>query len=306
MEILPLILILIISILIPGIIIITKSKITGRKMPNIFQPFYDVKRLFHKGSNYSRTTSLIYKIAPIAYFSSIIVAVLFIPIGGLTGLFSFQGDFILFAYILAIGKFMMIIAALDTGSSFEGMGANREALYSMLAEPALFITLASLSLFTGNISFSDLYSNLHLGSNFSYVIGISSIYVLLLTSLVENSRMPLDDPKTHLELTMIHEVMVLDNSGFDLALIHLSTWIKFSIYGTLISNFIINLSLPVYVQIIYFFAIQALFGIAVGFLETFRARNKMDKNPQWIIMLSAIAIVGFLSALIISQKIILN
>lgn len=118
--------------------------------------------------------------------------------------------------------------------------------------------------------------------------------------------MPVDDPKTHLELTMVHEVMVLDNSGFDLALIHVASWLKFSIFGALISNFIIQSSWAVHWQIAAFFGIQVAFSFAVGMLEAFRARNKMEKNPQWILMLSAISVVIFLTVLIITQKIILN
>ena len=105
---------------------------------------------------------------------------------------------------------------------------------------------------------------------------------------------------------MVHEVMVLDNSGFDLGLIHVATWLKFSIFGALISNFIIQVTWSYYWQIVTFLGIQLLFAVTVGVLEAFRARNKMGKNPQWIIMLSAIAIVVFLTALIITQKIILN
>jgi len=200
----------------------------------------------------------------------------------------------------------MIIAAMDTGSGFEGMGANREALYSMLVEPAFFILAGSVALFTNNISFNDLFLHLNLDTNLSYIIGIAAIYVLVYIAMVENSRMPVDDPKTHLELTMVHEVMVLDNSGFDLALIHIATWLKFAIYGSLISNFIIHSVWTWYWQIIVFFSIQFVFAVTVGVLEAFRARNKMEKNPQWIIMLSAISVVVFLTALIITQKIILN
>ncbi len=301
-----LILIFISALFFVGIITKVKAKIAARKMPSVFQPVYDVLRLLKKASIYSPTTSIIFRIAPLIYLSTVLMATLFIPIGTNKAILSFEGDFVFFAYLLAIGKFMMIIAAMDTGSGFEGMGANREALYSMLVEPAFFILAGSVALFTDNISFNDLFLNLHIDSNLSYIIGIAAIYVLIYIAMVENSRMPVDDPKTHLELTMVHEVMVLDNSGFDLALIHIATWLKFSIYGSLITNFIINATWTWYWQIIYFLGIQAIFAIIIGGLEAFRARNKMEKNPQWIIMLSAISVVVFLTALIITQKIILN
>jgi len=301
-----LLLILISSLFFVGVIIKIKAKIAARKMPSILQPVYDVIRLFKKGAVYSNTTSIIFKIAPLVYISSVIMAVLFIPVGSNEGLLSFDGDFVFFAYLLGIGKFMLIISAMDTGSAFEGMGANREALYSMLAEPAFFILVGSVALFTDIVSFHDLFLYLKLDTDLYYIIGIASIYVLIYIAMVENSRMPVDDPKTHLELTMVHEVMVLDNSGFDLGLVHIASWLKFSIYGALISNFIISDSWAFYWQIAAFFGIQFAFSVTVGLLEAFRARNKMEKNPQWIIMLSAISVVVFLTALIITQKIILN
>jgi len=299
-------LILISAVFFIGVITKVKAKIAARKMPSVLQPVYDVIRLFKKGAIYSPVTSVIFRMAPVIYFSSILLAAFFIPIGSQKAILSFDGDFVFFAYLLAVGKFMMIIAAMDTGSSFEGMGANREALYSMLVEPAFFILAGSVALFTNNISFNDLFLHLNLDTNLSYIIGIAAIYVLVYIAMVENSRMPIDDPKTHLELTMVHEVMVLDNSGFDLALIHIATWMKFAIYGSLISNFIIHSIWAWYWQIVVFFVIQLSFSATVGILEAFRARNKMEKNPQWIIMLSAISVVVFLTALIITQKIILN
>ncbi len=123
--------------------------------------------------------------------------------------------------------------------------------------------------------------------------------------MVENSRLPVDDPKTHLELTMVHEVMVLDYSGFDLGLIQLANGIKFTIYGALIFNFVLPMQNYFAAQLVIFFIVEFLFAISVGVLESFRARNKMAKNPQWILSLSALAVVGFLAVLIITGKIIL-
>jgi formate hydrogenlyase subunit 4 len=289
-----------------GVIVKVKAKIGARKMPSILQPLYDLIRLFKKGAIYSTTTSIIFKIAPIIYMATVLVAMLFIPVVGQSGLLSFEGDFVFFAYLLAMGKFMLIISAMDTGSGFEGMGANREALYSMLVEPAFFILAGSLALFTNNASFHDLYFNLQISTHLSFIIGITAIYVLFYIALIENSRLPVDDPKTHLELTMVHEVMILDNSGFDLALMHLAGWLKFAIYGSLIANFIIPAVWPIYLQLICYLFVQFIFAFTVGLVESFRARNKMEKNPQWIIMLSAIAIITFLTTLIITNKIILN
>ena len=294
------------SLIFPGIVIKTKAKLEGRKGPGFLQPFLDISRLLKKGSVYSQTTSVIFQIAPVIYLASIITASLFIPFGETPGLLSFEGDFVFFAYILAIGKFLMIIGAMDTGSGFEGMGANREALYSMLVEPAFFIIVGSMTLLTNSVSFHDFYLGIYSSSHLTYLLVIVCVFLLLQILLVENSRVPVDDPKTHLELTMVHEVMVLDNSGFDLAIINYCSALKFALYGALIANFFIPAGAPAGVQLIVFLSVQIGCAILIGISESFRARNKMAKNPQWILTLSAISLIVFLAALILSHKITLS
>ncbi len=294
------------SLFFSGIVIKTKAKLEGRKGPGLLQPLFDIGRLFKKGSVYSQTTSVIFQIAPVIYLASIITASLFIPFGETPGLLSFEGDFVFFAYILAIGKFLMIIGAMDTGSGFEGMGANREALYSMLVEPAFFIIVGSMTLLTKSVSFHDFYLGIYNSSNLTFLLVIVCIFLLLQIVLVENSRVPVDDPKTHLELTMVHEVMVLDNSGFDMAIINYCSPLKFALYGSLIANFFIPAGAPTGVQLIVFLSVQIGCAILIGISESFRARNKMAKNPQWILTLSAISLIVFLAALILSHKITLS
>jgi formate hydrogenlyase subunit 4 len=216
--------------------------------------------------------------------------------------FQFKGDFVFFAYILALGRFFMIISAMDTGSPFEGMGANREALYGLLVEPSYFIWAGSLAMLTGYTSFQDIYAHLNFGNYFSIVLGILATYLLVQIALIENSRMPVDDPTTHLELTMVHEVMILDNSGIDLAMIQLSVALKFVIYGTLIANFFMLPDQPVIFNMLIFLAVQGGFAVTIGIIESFRARNPLPKNPQFIIALSSIATIIFFTVLIITQK----
>lgn len=298
-----LILIIVASLYFTGVITRAKSLASGRKGPGIFQPMRDIFRLFRKGAVYSETTSVIFQVAPSIYFASIIVAILVVPFGSSHGIISFNGDFVFFAYVLALGKFFTIIAALDTGSSFEGMGASREALYSMLAEPAFFILMGSLSLLTGTTSFHDIFSTLHFGSYVSYAIGVMATFVFLMISMIENSRMPIDDPKTHLELTMIHEVMILDNSGFDLGLILQATNLKFAMYGALIANLFIG-GLPLYISIPVFFAIQFVLAFITGLLESFSARFRMSHNAQFIFTLSSVSLLIFFGVLLMLGKLI--
>src|ERR1035437_8782879 len=183
---LSLLLIIIAAIFYTGIIIRTKSIASGRKGPGIFQPISDVIRLFKKGAVYSKTSTVVFQIAPSIYFASVIMAILVIPFGTTKGIISFNGDFVFFAYVLALGKFLSIIAALDTGSSFEGMGASREALYSMFAEPAFFILMGSFALLTGHTSFYDIFNTLHFGSYISYISGTMATFVLVMIAMIEN------------------------------------------------------------------------------------------------------------------------
>ncbi|MFA9388252.1 MAG: respiratory chain complex I subunit 1 family protein [Prolixibacteraceae bacterium] len=296
-------LIILSSFVFMGIVVRTKSLSSGRKGPGIFQPMKDIFRLWKKGSVISTTTSLIFQIAPTIYFASIVMAILMIPHGKLPGIISFDGDFVMFAYVLAIGKFMMIVSALDTGSSFEGMGASREALFSMLVEPAFFIIMGSFALFTGHTSFYEIFSTLNYGPYISYLIGGLATFVIILIAMVENSRMPVDDPKTHLELTMVHEVMILDNSGFDLGLIMYATPLKFAMYGALISNFFIG-EIPILISIPMFFGIQFVIAVFVGLLESFMARFRMNHNPQFIFILTSVSLLIFFGVLLVLGKFI--
>lgn len=300
---LSILLILLCSIFFTGIILRTKSITSGRKGPGLMQPVKDVIRLFRKGAVYSETTSIIFRIAPVIYFSSVLMACTVIPFGRYKGIVSFDGDFIFFAYILALGKFFSIISAMDTGSSFEGMGASREALYSMFAEPAFFILIGSFALLTGNTSFYNIFSTLHLGSSITYTLGGLAAFVLLMIAMIENSRMPVDDPKTHLELTMIHEVMVLDNSGFDLGLILTAGYLKFAMYGAIIADFFIG-GLSLSLALPLFLMIQALFAVVIGMIESFMARFRMSHNPQFILALSSVSFLIFLGVLLVLEKFI--
>jgi formate hydrogenlyase subunit 4 len=299
------ILILIAAFFFPGVILRTKSIFSGRKGPGILQPVKDLKVLMRKGSVFSKTTGIIFQIAPVVALSAILCALLVIPFANRSAIISFEGDFVFFSYLLAFGKFITILAALDTGSSFEGMGANREAFFSMLAEPAFFILLATFAMLTGFTSFSGIFNHFFLtGNNYVLIYSILGFYLFIQIAMIENSRLPVDDPKTHLELTMIHEVMILDNSGFDKALIHICSYLKFAIYGSLMYNVIVPASWNIFLQIVLFLLVQVVFAMIIGLIESFRARNKMNKNPKFILSISAIAWIAFVIILILTDKFI--
>jgi formate hydrogenlyase subunit 4 len=286
-------------------IIRTKSISSGRKGQGILQPIKDIGVLMRKGSVFSRTSGRIFQIAPVVALSSVLCVLLVIPFASQSAVISFEGDFVFFSYLLAFGKFFTILAALDTGSSFSGMGANREAFFSMLVEPAFFILLATFAMVTGYTSFSGIFSHFFLaGTHYVLIYSIIGIYLFVQIAMIENSRLPVDDPKTHLELTRIHEVMILDNSGFDKALIHIGTYLKFAIYGALMYNVIVPAGWNIFLQIVLFLTVQMVFAIIIGLTESFRARNKMNKNPKFILTISAIAWIAFVVILILTDKLI--
>ncbi|MBC7388955.1 MAG: NADH-quinone oxidoreductase subunit H [Opitutaceae bacterium] len=285
-----------------GIVFFVRAKLSGREGPGVFQSFKDIVRLAKKGNVFSHTTSYIFQLAPIIYFASIITAMLVVPFGNKPGFFSFEGDFVFFVYILALGKFFLMISAMDTGSPFEGMGANREAVYGLLAEPAFFILIGSFSMLTGHFSFYNIYNSIHFGNSISYFMGGLVTYILIQIAMLECGRMPVDDSKTNNELTMIQEAMVLDNSGFDLALIQTGTLFKFSLYGLLIANFFLPPNTSLVLNISLFLVIQILLAVMVGFLESFRARSRMNRNPLIIFNLTALSILIFFAVLIIMNK----
>ncbi len=295
-------LILITSLIFTGIINRTRSILSGRKGPGLLQNMKDILRCLRKTPVYSSTTSWVFRMAPVVGFATVLMAALFVPFGNERGIVSFGGDFVLFAYLLALGRFFMIIGALDTGSSFEGMGASREALYSMLIEPAFFILMGSLALLTGSTSFAGIFSSLHAGSYISYGIGILASFLLICITLVENSRIPVDDPRTHLELTMIHEVMILDYSGFDLGLIQQATNLKFAIYGGIMANFFLTPGHELYFSIPIYAGVQVGFACITGVLESFYARFRMRHNPQFILMITSVSLMIFIGVLLIRGK----
>jgi formate hydrogenlyase subunit 4 len=184
------------------------------------------------------------------------------------------------------------------------MGANREALYSMLAEPAFLILFGTFSMMAGYSSFADIFAHWGLNTGGSLVLSVLAAYILAQLAMIENSRLPVDDPKTHLELTMIHEVILLDNSGFDLGLVQLANAFKFGIYGALIANFLTPGVDNVWLHYGLLVLVILGFAVIVGLLESFRARFKIEKNPQFILTLSSIAALAFIVAIIITNKLL--
>ncbi len=273
-----------------GIINNIKSFWAGRQGPPLLQPFFDFVKFLKKGRVISVTSGGIFAAAPVAGAAAALIASVVVPVSGSGSLFSFGGDFIFFAYILALGKFFMIASSMETGSSFEGMGASREAFFSALVEPSFFIIFASLSAFSGHLSFSGIFAFIRTGEPLMTAIIILCAASLYVTLLTEGCRVPVDDPNTHLELTMIHEVMVLDNSGPDMALINYASWLKMTMFSVLISGIIIDPSTGAGISLAITLVIIVAAAVITGCIESMFARLRMTHVPQFLLLTASIAV----------------
>lgn len=280
-----------VPLLFTGLINRTKAWWAGRRGASLFQPWHDLRRLLGKGQVISNVTSPVFQLAPAINLAAVILAALLVPLTGGRAVLSFSGDFIVFAFLLAAGKFVTMLAALDTGSSFEGMGASREAFFSSLIEPGYFILLAALVTASGETSFTRVLSSLQATDGLrqvGLVLGAVSLFIML---LVEGCRVPVDDPNTHLELTMIHEVMVLDHSGPDLAFIQFAAALKMTILGSLMAGLILPPDLPAGLSCGLLLLALGAVAIATGLVESLIARLRLTHVPQFIFLMTSNALI---------------
>lgn len=289
-----LILIIILPPFLFGVVNRTKAFFAGRTGSPVFQLYYDIFKLFRKGAVYSITTSWIFVAGPMISLSAVLSAAALIPFAGYSSIISFEGDIILFIYLLGLARFFTVLAALDTGSSFEGMGASREVQFAVFVEPALFLSLAALARAAGKISLSDIFSILKINA---WVTCTPALFLvvgaLFIIFLAENSRIPIDDPNTHLELTMIHEVMVLDHGGIDFAFILYTAAVKFWLLGTLLVSMFLNLhSYGRIVDYALFIIGMILLAVIVGMVESVLARLRLLKVPHFLIVALTLSILA--------------
>ncbi len=291
-----LLLLLFFAPLMPGVITKTKAWFAGRVGAPLLQPYWDLLRLWKKGFVFSRTTTWVFRAGPVVGLVIPILASLLIPFGAMPAPFSFSGDLILFVYLFGLARFFTAAAALDTGSSFEGMGAVREVTFSCLAEPTVLFALIVLARLSDGLALQNLFGR-HLAQawlTMSAPLGLV-VVCLLIVMLVENSRIPFDDPNTHLELTMIHEVMVLDHSGPALGMILYGSALKLMVMGALV----VRLTLPfdtgmLWLDLLIFLGGELLLAILIGVIESIMARLRMPRIPQMLIgttLLSVFALV---------------
>ena len=282
--------------LVLGVINKTKAVLTGRLGAPLLQPYYDLWKLARKGAVFSPTTSWLFRAGPVVALAALLTAALFVPLGGRATPLSFWGDAILWMYLLGLARFITVLAALDTGSSFEDMGASREVTFASLAEPALLLVLAIVARGAGSLRLAEMFgpalAQAWHASGSGLLLALAGLFLVL---LAENARVPVDDPNTHLELTMIHEVMMLDHSGPDFACILYGSALKLTLFGALLVRLlwpagVVNVWLDSAVLVGGLVGLAALIGLA----ESVMARLRLARVPQLLVAACALATVGLL------------
>jgi formate hydrogenlyase subunit 4 len=284
---------LLLSPLLSGVIQRTKAIAAGRRGASIWQPYYDLRKLARKEVALSQTTSWIFVAAPAVAVATALLAGLLVPLGSFGSPLSFAGDFVVFAYLFALGRFFTAAAALDTGSPFEGMGAAREVGFAWLTEPALFFAFLVLSRLSGSLSFDEMLrateGGLWLERTAPLLLTAAGLFIVLLT---ECSRIPVDDPNTHLELTMIHEVMVLDHSGPLLGLVEYAAALKLFVLSAVLLHVIApTAAIGGWPGFCLFLLGLAVIAVGIGLVESVMARLRLLHVPTFLI--AAVLSCGF-------------
>jgi formate hydrogenlyase subunit 4 len=274
---------LVMPIVLAGTITRVKARWAGRRGPPILQLAFDLVRLARKSSVYSSTTTPVFRIAPMIVLATAVLSASIVPLAGTVALVAFPFDFVWFAYVWSLGRVALVLGALDTGSSFEGMGGSREATFSTLLEPVLFLVAGALCLH-GNVRSLSYALVPELDGPSAVVMWIAAISALLVVVQVEAARMPIDDPTTHLELTMVHEVMILDHSGVDLALLQLAAAIKMYVGIAIVATLLNPRAGDGAAGVILHLGLCVVIAIAIGLSESLIARLKLRAIPQYIVV----------------------
>jgi formate hydrogenlyase subunit 4 len=284
-------------VLVVGVINRTKARWAGRKGPPLVQTFHDLVRLTRKLPVYSETTTAVFWVAPYVMLATAAVSGLIVPMLGVGSPMAFRFDFVFFAYLWGLGRMALMLGALDTGSAFEGMGASREATFSALVEPAMFLSLGTLATMTGATSFSQMLT-FHGADPAMVVVRVGCTIALTVLLQVESARMPVDDPTTHLELTMVHEVMILDHSGPDLAAMEYGAAMKLAVGSALLASLLnpFGAGSPRLLVAVTHLALMLAVAVAIGTTESTIARLRLSAVPRYLL----VALFGAVLALLAS------
>jgi formate hydrogenlyase subunit 4 len=277
--------------LLPGMINRVKAWVAGRRGPPVLQLYYDLARLWRKGAVLSTAVSAAHVAGPAIAWVATLAAAFLLPLGPAQGALGFRGDAFLFVYLLALARFCISLSALDTGSAFEGMGAARDVSYAVLAEAAIIAALLTLGLQSGS---AELKSMLAPSAGAGAALLAAGLFAVL---LAENCRVPFDDPNTHLELTMIHEVMVLDHSGPPLAVILHGASMKLLLFSVVLAETVLPIGeLPPVLAVATLAASVLVVAVGVGLVESLSARLAFRRVPLLLTTAFLLCLFALLAA----------
>jgi formate hydrogenlyase subunit 4 len=295
--------IVLIAPLLTGIVRKTKARLTARRGASIFQPYRDLARLFRKESVVADGASWLFLYAPPVIFAFTWIAASAIPVLATRSVASQAADLLTIVGLVASARFVLALAGLDIGTSFGGIGASREVMIASIAEPAMLMAIFAVALVARSTKLDDIAAFVlspAVGLRISLAL---ALFALIMIAIAENGRVPVDNPATHLELTMVHEAMVLEYSGWRLALIELSASLKLVAYVSLIACAFVpwGMASPdaagerLVLAAAAWFGKLSIAGILLGFFEITIAKMRVFRVPQF---LGAAVMLGLLSVLL--------
>jgi len=287
-----------------GVIRKTKARLQGRRGARIWQPYWDLRKLLIKEAVISENTSWIFRFTPYIVFGTMLVSALIVPVLTTAGALQPIGNIILLMYVFLLGTFFLALAGLDAGSSFGGMGASREMAIAALAEPTVMIAIFAIALRAGSTGLREMIgrsvSDPLLLLNPGHLLAFASFFIV---ALAETGRLPVDNPSTHLELTMIHEAMILEYSGRYLALIEWASAIKLFLFLTLLGNIFVPWGIAVSLQpaalaigVVALALKLGILAVSLAMLETAVAKLRLFRVPELLtgsFMLALLAVISF-------------
>ncbi|MGA2192032.1 MAG: NADH-quinone oxidoreductase subunit H [Nitrospirota bacterium] len=293
--------ILVLSPLAQGIIKKIKAQCQGRVGPGIFQPYYDLARLFKKDMVIPRTASWIFHAAPYVVFSSVLAASMLVPVFSAEGSIFRTGDVIAIIYTLAIGRFFMALGGLDAGTAFGGEGSSREMTVAILVEPSMMLAIFTAAVASGSTSLAVIARSGSVFYSPAHALALAAFFVAV---IAETGRVPVDNPDTHLELTMIHEGMLLEYSGKYLALMEWAHYMKQMLLFTLAADLFFPFGMAGAgsgfgaAEAFGYYAVKIFMLCAgVAFAESTRAKMRFFQLPSLLgaaFVLSALSIITFI------------
>lgn len=309
--ILQIVVVILLAPLVNGIIGKIKALTQKRTGAPVLQMYYDLHKLVRKAAVVSDVSSWIFRATPYIVFGSALVAALLVPISVRILPTGIPGDMILLFYILALGRFFICLAALDTGSAFGGMGSSREVMISSLIEPSVIVVIFTLGLICKSTSvFSIMLSMAQSGASFIGPVYILLFLAMMIILIAETSRIPIDDPATHLELTMVHEAMILEYSGRHLALMELGAVIKQMMLMTLVVNIFLPLDsfltltgfAGVVISLLIYIGKMLLLTVIIALIEVNTVKVRFFSIPNLAALSFILAFLGFMQYFVLGRS----